>query len=312
MPRPPRGCWTLTRLAAAYLAHAQVYYRQRHTGQPTREHLNIGSTLRSLLDTLPDMPVDQVERRHLVSWREQLIRAGRARSYINASLARVKRMARWAIASEICTAQQVAAILAVEPLAPYRSAAREPARRQPANLEHAMRILDHVPPAVADIVELLARTGARLSEIASARPADVMIDQHGTGWLCPPQHKCAHRGQQRAIPLSPEALAIVQRRLAMGSSWLFPSPRAAGALGPTGVRGPIRRACRRLGFPPFSPHQLRHAVARLVRAQHGLDATAALLGHRDPRTTALYAPPTDDAAARAARGLDGVITRRAS
>jgi integrase len=61
----------------------------------------------------------------------------------------------------------------------------------------------------------------------------------------------------------------------------------------------IKRAClkadskaRREGSPPiphWHPHQLRHTKATEIRREAGLDAARAVLGHRSPQMTELYA-----------------------
>jgi integrase len=51
----------------------------------------------------------------------------------------------------------------------------------------------------------------------------------------------------------------------------------------------IKRACERLGIEVWSPNRLRHTAATQMRAEAGLDASWALLGHERPDTTLIYA-----------------------
>ena len=54
-------------------------------------------------------------------------------------------------------------------------------------------------------------------------------------------------------------------------------------------RNAIRSVCIRVGLPVFTPHQVRHSSATVVRRVHGLDGAQALLGHSDAKTTEIYA-----------------------
>jgi integrase len=51
----------------------------------------------------------------------------------------------------------------------------------------------------------------------------------------------------------------------------------------------IRRACVKAGVPHWHPHQLRHNAATEIRREAGLDAARAVLGHRTPAITEVYA-----------------------
>jgi integrase len=42
-------------------------------------------------------------------------------------------------------------------------------------------------------------------------------------------------------------------------------------------------------IPHWHPHQLRHNAATLIRREAGLDAARAVLGHRSPAVTEVYA-----------------------
>jgi integrase len=48
-------------------------------------------------------------------------------------------------------------------------------------------------------------------------------------------------------------------------------------------------ACKAAALPHWHPHQLRHTKATEIRREHGLDAARAVLGHRSPKITEVYA-----------------------
>jgi integrase len=60
----------------------------------------------------------------------------------------------------------------------------------------------------------------------------------------------------------------------------------------------IQRACRRAGIPAWSPHQLRHTRATLIRQVYGLEAAKAVLGHADTKITEIYAARDIELASR--------------
>jgi integrase len=51
----------------------------------------------------------------------------------------------------------------------------------------------------------------------------------------------------------------------------------------------VRRACQKAGVPAWHVHQLRHTKATEIRREAGLDAARAVLGHRSPQVTEVYA-----------------------
>jgi integrase len=51
----------------------------------------------------------------------------------------------------------------------------------------------------------------------------------------------------------------------------------------------VGRACKRAGVPHWSPNQLRHLFATVVRAGFGLEAAQVLLGHEKCDITQVYA-----------------------
>jgi integrase len=54
-------------------------------------------------------------------------------------------------------------------------------------------------------------------------------------------------------------------------------------------RHAIARACKTAAVPVWKPHQLRHNRATEIRREAGLDAARAVLGHRSPQVTEVYA-----------------------
>jgi integrase len=185
------------------------------------------------------------------------------------------------------------------------------------------------------MVRLQLRTGARSGEIVVMRACD--IDMTGEVWFYrPAQHKTAHHGHRREIAIGPIAQEIVKEFLKPDTTAYLFSPRDAVAERRTILRmkrktkvqpsqkdralpdpqrtanerytvtsygRAIARACENHGIPHWHPHQLRHTAATKFRKKLGLDTTRALLGHRSPAITEIYAELDTGKAAEAAAKL---------
>lgn len=54
-------------------------------------------------------------------------------------------------------------------------------------------------------------------------------------------------------------------------------------------RQAIVRACQKAGVPEWSPLQLRHTAATVIRAKYGIEAAQLILGHARADVTQVYA-----------------------
>jgi integrase len=179
------------------------------------------------------------------------------------------------------------------------------------------------------MVRVQWHTGMRPGEVTAMRTIDldmsgkVWFYRPGSDRGPAGQHKMAYRGQQRIVPIGPKGQAVLKpwlrlnlteylfqpiearahfygQRRANRKSPMTPSqakrrPKAK----PKRVPGErytvasydraIRNACMRGDLPRWHPNQLRHAKATELRREAGLDATRAVLGHRTPVVTEIYA-----------------------
>ena len=297
---------TLHELTRMYLAHAQVYYR-RADGAPTREHLNLAASLKQLLElTGKTRPAASLSRADLRVYQQHLINRRLTRSYVNASMSRVRRFVAWSVAQDLLPASVLFEFAAVPALKRFRSLAPEGKGRTAVAAEHVAATLPHLPPTVRAVVQLLELTGARLGEILALRTSDINDADPETWWAIPPWHKTAHHGHRRAIPLDRRCQAILWPQLKpfAPDDPLFPSPQRPGrAYRSDSVSRCIARACRRAGVPTWTPHQIRHAVATKLRRTTSIDDAQALLGHARRSTTERYAPVMPHRAARAQEAL---------
>jgi integrase len=143
------------------------------------------------------------------------------------------------------------------------------------------------------IVELLARTGMRVGEISGLRD-DAMYRLGDTYWLRIPVGKLHN---DRTVPLHPMLVGLINDY----RTWR--GPTATGLLverddhkpmDPRTIYRHVAAVARRASAGHVHPHALRHTLAtQCINRGMSLEAIAALLGHRSPRMTLVYARISD-------------------
>ena len=157
-----------------------------------------------------------------------------------------------------------------------------------------------VHPAGLNIIRMLALTGARKTEIAALTWSAVDFDR-----------ECLRLAKSKTgakvIPLAPPALAILADiERTKGVEWVFPASRGKNYFVNVGKVWEGVRA--RAGLDDVRLHDLRHTFASFgASGGFGLPVIGALLGHRQPATTARYAHLADDPLRRAAARIGGDI-----
>lgn len=154
--------------------------------------------------------------------------------------------------------------------------------------------LDTMPENLCALaLKLLLFTGARKSEILSARWEHINLDQR---ILTVPLSKS---GKSRHIPLSDEALHVITKLpRCEDTPWLFPAKKE----GYLTELYPFWNALRRnLGLTDVRIHDLRHSFASfLVNSGCSLYEVQKILGHYDPKVTMRYAHLAQTSLIRAA------------
>ena len=160
----------------------------------------------------------------------------------------------------------------------------EPARERfllPAELVRLREALAAAPQDIHDLVELALYTGARKSALLTAAWSEFNLAQ--ALWTVPAAH--SKNGKPYTIPLLPQALAILQRRLAA-----YPSLPRLFFLSESGAeRGwqAVRDAAK---LPDVRFHDLRRTHgAALASSGASLHLVGQALGHSSTRATAVYA-----------------------
>jgi integrase len=154
-----------------------------------------------------------------------------------------------------------------------------------------------VPDPMPDAMRIAALSGMRLAEIVNMQAGDVEWDADGAGWFALKEGKT--RAAARRVPIHPDLVAIIQRRVRgrSGSATLFPEldrlPNAADALGKR-----FASYRKRLGVDDPSDGRRRslvnfHSFRRWFVTQAGLAGqqevvVGAVVGHAEGRRTITF------------------------
>jgi integrase len=333
--RPPAqaaaGC-TVAELIAAYLDHADAYYR-KPDGTPTGEAESIASALKPLHALYRALPAAEFSPLKLKAVRERLVAAGRVRTSVNQQIRRIRAMFRWAVETELVPANVLHALRAVAGLKAGRSTATESAPVLPVENAHVEAVLGRVLAPVAAMIRLQRLTAMRPGEVVAMTMRQ--LDRTGEVWrYAPASHKTQHHGRQRVVYLGPRAQAVLgpflkddpdaplfspaegmarrrQERHAARKTPLSCGNRSGANRSHCPARNPgrayttvsyghaVAAACKRAGVPTWYPNRLRHAAATEIRRQYGLEAAQVILGHSRADVTQVYAERDETRAAAA-------------
>ena len=325
MPEPVRRdeprALTLNELMVQYLAFAATYYTK--SGRPTGHVDNrIKPALKILKQHFGHMLAKEFGPLALKRVRSEMIAQGNSRSYINGCVDSIKRMFKWAASEELVPGDVYRDLLSVSGLRQGRSEAKETAPVKPVPQPFVAAIEPYVRPRIWAMVQLQLLTGMRPGEVCIMRTCD--IDTRGEVWEYRPEsHKTEHHGHEKIVLIGPKAQEILRPWLRTDlRAYLF-QPREAEAdrnaqrrrnrrtpMTPSqarrkpkdqperpkrdhydanSYRQAIQRACRKAGVPEWHPHQLKHNAGTNVRRRFGVEAAKMVLGHRDIKTSEIYA-----------------------
>lgn len=158
-------------------------------------------------------------------------------------------------------------------------------------------------------------TAQRKGEIISMRWDEI----DGDWWTIPAAR--AKNGLAHKVPLTPQALALLERMKGADSEYVFPSPKKTGHVTPESVDHALRRYLERLEKPIhkgdagwFTPHDLRRTAAtRMTEMGISRLVVSKILNHAETGVTAIYDRNSYDREKRQAleawgRRLDAILT----
>jgi len=322
-------------LCILFMKHAEQYYRKN--GEPTNEVNAIRSALRSVVNLYGKSPAREFGPKRLKQVRDSMVKADYCRTNINKLIGRIKRMFRWAVENEYVSPEIYTALVAVAGLKRGRTEARESKPVKPVAQGVVSDTLAYLTPTVAAMVQLQLASGARPGEVCSIRPSAVTFQTNGVWVFYPENHKTQHQGRERRIYIGPEGQALLKpyldrdpdaycfspadseaernaerrrnRSTPMTPSQAARKPKARRGSPPKdcytkdSYRRAVARACRKAGVEHWSPNQLRHSSATVIRERYGIEAAQMVLGHSDPKTTQIYAERDFETAARVMREI---------
>jgi integrase len=235
-----------------------------------------------ILPAFGSKAMDEVTPADVAALRKKMVDAGFAAPTINRHLACVRSMYNAAIKWQVVDMRNPAASPGM---------LREVGRDRYLTPEQTRALLVALDKSksrdTAAALALIAVTGARKQEVLRARWEHV--DLAGRMLKVPR----AKSGRPRHIPLSPFAVAILQRQAARrreGNAWVFPSPRTDEK--PVQNEKRVWEAAKKAAGLPMDTriHDLRHSFASaLANAGVALFEIGQVLGHSQLSTTTRYA-----------------------
>ena len=294
-------------LMFAYWKFAKGFYVKR--GKPTGEIPPLKSAIRTFRKVYGKTNVSDFGPLMLIAYQNSLVESGICRKYVNQQIGRIKRIFKWGVSRELVPVGVFQAINTVAGLRKGKTAAKDyaPVQAVPDGVMKAT--LKHVVyEPVKAMIQFQRLVGCRPGELFIMRPMD--IDRTGGGhtgvWIyIPESHKTEHHHQSRVVVIGPKAQKILAPYLLKEASELCFQRRKGEAFKRVHYSQHIHRACRK-AFPPpegtegkalkvwesehhWTPNQLRHATATVVRKESGLEAAQVIAGHANAKTTEIYA-----------------------
>ncbi len=325
---------SVNELCLAYLNYAEGYFRDSD-GAVSESIFKTRAAVRYLSEHYGRTDAQDFGPLALLSLRDRMIEKDLSRGYINSLVDIVRQLFKWGVSRQLIPVAVHSSLVTVERLKKGKSEARETEDVKPVDDKIIDATLPELSATFQAMVRLQRLTGMRPGEVCNLRPIDV--DRSGEVWFYrPPNHKTAWRDKKRVIPIGPKAQAVLMPYLDREEEAFCFSPREAVQLRnvelrrnrkskvqpsqrsrkkrktkrPPGDKYPVRsycqgieRACKRAGVPKWTPNQLRHTAATMVRATADLDTARTVLGHGSVKTTEIYAEADLKKAAEVAKKI---------
>ncbi len=286
LPVEPGAVITVTELCAAYWRFCKTYYVKN--GKPTDEQPGIKAALRHIKQLYGKTLARDFGPLALEAIREQMIKRGNSRKYINKNIGRIRRMFKWGVAKQLVPVEVYQALMTMDGLKKGKTLARELAPVLPVADDLVEATLKYCRPVIADMIQFQQLTGCRPGELFTMKPSE--IDRRGDVWQYRPgSHKMEHKGRHRVILIGPKAQIVLAPYLLRDADTVCFEKTKGGPFQRWNYSQAIERACEKAGVEQWAPNRLRHSRATDIRSKYGLEAAQTVLGHSQADTTQIYA-----------------------
>jgi integrase len=137
---------------------------------------------------------------------------------------------------------------------------------------------------MADFFKMSLMTGARRGNVQAMRWEDVSFDR--AEWRIPE----TKNGQPQTVPLSPESVRILARRMSVANGSPFVFPARSGGSHLQSPNREWRRVCKAAGIADLRLHDLRRTLGSwMTGAGVSTSIVGKTLGHKSQAATAVYA-----------------------
>jgi hypothetical protein len=152
-------------------------------------------------------------------------------------------------------------------------------------LERLHQAIAVEPETVCDLIMMFLATGQRKSNVFSMEWNEIDLDS--ALWIIPASK--FKNGDSCTVALNAAALAVLERRLKhTNSQWVFPGRWQGQHI--VCIKKPWARIIKRAGIVDATLHDLRRTVASHMAISGASPyVIGKALGHKDPRSTAVYA-----------------------
>jgi len=199
---------TIAEVVNGYRLHCKDHYLNAD-GSIAEEAENVRYALKPLVKFYGDTPADQFTPIRLEALRKKMIGLGWSRSYINASVGRLRRCFKWAASRQLIPITAWQAMQTIDGLRYGRSGARETEPVKPVSQHDIGATLPFLNRHVRAMVQVQLLSGSRGGEICQMKIGQ--IDMSRPVWeYRPAKHKTSIHGHQRIIYFGPKAQEILR------------------------------------------------------------------------------------------------------
>jgi len=319
---------TIGQLVDSYISHLKEFF-QNGSDRPQQATY----ALNTLKKQFGNIPIDEFEIYHFDEYRLKLVQYGLAVKTVNDRCALVKAMCDWAAQKQVLSKSVAYGIRVIKPLKEGNYGVKASKKIKPIPIQWIAATCRHTTPVVAAMIKLHFYGAMRSTDVCTIRPCD--IDQKSLKndelWVYyPPFHNEQSKGNKHRVLLGKRAQKILMPFLLRPKTTFCFTPeqsqnqrskqtdkeynnrynkdsyRRAVLYAIAAANKDREQRAKQSGvnidkIGHWTPHQLRHTMATILREKEGLDATQSVLDHTSLEATQIYAERNEKVGRAAAR-----------